>query len=81
MLQDDPGCTTTKGNSQPSLSNWLASKPDARLHAREAAAAIERDREAATKKSDTVGRLILIVAGIAAVLLVAASAFGFLFST
>lgn len=37
MLQDDPGCTPVKGNSQPSLSKWLASKPDARLHAREAA--------------------------------------------
>ena len=79
MLQDDPSCTTTKGNSQPSLSKWLASKPDARLHAREAAAAI--DREAATEQSDAAGRLLLILAGVLAALLVAASAFDLRFPT
>lgn len=37
--------------------------------------------EASTEQSDSIGLFVLIVAGIAAVLLVAASAFGFLFST
>jgi hypothetical protein len=50
------------------LSKWLASKPDARLHVREAAAAIAREREERTKPSvPTYGKAYALIAALGAV--------------
>jgi hypothetical protein len=43
LLQDDPVCKPKKGNSARTLSQWFASKPDARRRAREAAELIKQE--------------------------------------
>jgi hypothetical protein len=71
LLQDEPDCSPAKGNRARSLSKWLATTPDARLHAREAAAAMQRKpTESATERSDTLGWIALVLAAAAALAVV-----------